>query len=270
MRAISQLVYGIRSYLRAEPYEYFLQQKDTIYIHNMAIAIFVLSLLWLAAYIIKEGQVGGLLMNLVLFTMVILEFPTGILSITMKKTLIREENHHILTITMEKTLHSNSTEDVQAWNAMQSTLKCCGVTNHSEWTVIPSSCCEGSPPQCPESSAYGDPCEAIVLRLLQEELIPILQTAGLLFLVPATFSISQLAYGVRSNVRAEPYEFFLQQKDTIYIHNMAIAIFVILEFSSGILSITMKKTLIREENHHILTITMEKTLHSNSTEDVQA
>ncbi|CAG0896190.1 unnamed protein product [Darwinula stevensoni] len=159
--SISQLVYGVRSNLRAEPYEYFLQKKGTIYIHNIAIAIFVLSLLWLAAYIIftiKEGQEGGLLITLVLITIVIPEFAWVILSITMKRTLIREENHQILTIKMEKTLHSNNTGDVQAWNAMQSTLKCCGVTNHSDWPVTPSSCCEGSPPQCPESSAYGFPC----------------------------------------------------------------------------------------------------------------
>ena len=193
---ISQLVYGIRTNCQAKSYEHFLPQQDTIYIYYMAIAISVMSLLPLISCIFiscKKAAAGVIvllcLIIVFIFPTVVLEFASGILALMMRDTLLKEAKYLTLNRTMLETLQSNNPADVQAWDTMQSALKCCGVEQKSDWPIIPSSCCEGSPISCPVTEAYDLPCEPEVRRLIQEELIPLLMTTGLLYLIPAILSV---------------------------------------------------------------------------------
>ena len=205
---ISQLVYGVRSHLRVEPVEYFLPQQDTIYVYNMAITIFIIALMPLIGRIFLscKGEEAGMVktwmsfLNAFVFMLILtLELTSGILAVTMRNTLIRESQNEYpaLNHTWQKTLTSQKAADIEAWNEMQSALKCCGLENGlRDWTAvqddIPSSCCEGSQSPCEMADAYQEHCDVKVHELLKNLVIPTLKTAGTLNLVPATIGMISL------------------------------------------------------------------------------
>lgn len=46
----------------------------------------------------------------------------------------------------------------QVWDGIQQTLSCCGLENASQWSPIPSSCCEGNTNTCTAQTAFQTGC----------------------------------------------------------------------------------------------------------------